>query len=359
MAAAKVYKEKDANKNVLKKKTIAVIGYGALGRANALNLKDGGFAVSVGLRKGSASATAAKKDGFKVFSIADAVKNSDVILIAVPDMCQGELFETQIAPNLEKNKTLVFAHGLSVHWGFVKPPEGVDVILVAPKAPAGALRSQFLEGRGVPAFIGVHSGGREARALALAWADAIGSTRAAVVETTFKEEAETDLFGEQAVIGGGLAALVRAGFETLVKAGYRPEVAYFECCHELKSIADLIYQSGISGMRFSVSETARYGDATRGSRVVGSSSRREMERILREIQSGRFVKEWVGEYKSGMKKCKKLLAQDEKHPIEKVGQRLRALMPWVAKQNLKGARAHYSSEMSGAGAEKSVRKLKK
>ena len=177
MAAAKVYKEKDANKNVLKKKTIAVIGYGALGRANALNLKDGGFGVSVGLRKGSASAAVAKKDGFKVFSIAEAVKNSDVILIAVPDMCQGELFETQIAPNLEKNKTLVFAHGLSVHWGLVKPPEGVDVILVAPKAPASALRSQFLEGRGVPAFIGVHSGGREARALALAWADAIGGNR--------------------------------------------------------------------------------------------------------------------------------------------------------------------------------------
>ena len=233
--------------------------------------------------------------------------------------------------------------------------------MVAPKGPGHTVRSQYLENKGVPALIAVAQGGKEAKAIALAWADGIGATRAGVIETTFKEEMETDLFGEQAVLCGGVSALIQAGFETLVKAGYKPEMAYFECCHELKLIVDLINQSGISGMRFSISETAKYGDVTRGPRVITDKTKKEMEKILKEIQSGKFVKEWVAEYKSGLKKYNKLLAEGEKHPIEKVGQRLRALMPWAAKQNIKGAQASYSAvvEAPKAPAKAPAKKAKK
>lgn len=334
---AKVLKEKDANKNVLKNKTLAVIGYGSQGHAHALNLKDSGYKVIVGLYPKSKSIEVAKKQGFKVMPTAEAVKAADVIMIAAPDMKQQAIYEKDIAPNLAPGKTLIFTHGLAIHSGMIKPPADVNVVMVAPKGPGHTVRSQYLEGKGVPDLIAVAQGGKAAKEIALAWADGIGGTRAGVIETTFKEETETDLFGEQAVLCGGVSALIIAGFETLVKAGYKPEMAYFECCHELKLIVDLIVQSGISGMRFSISETAKYGDITRGPRVITDKTKKEMEKILKEIQTGKFTKEWVAEYKGGLKNYNKLLAEGEKHLIEKTGQRLRSLMPWAAKTNIKGA----------------------
>lgn len=319
MKPAKVYKEKDADKSVLKKKTLAVIGYGSQGHAHALNLKDSGYKVVIGLYPKSKSIEVAKKQGFKVMTTAEAVKAADVIMIAAPDMKQADIYEKDIAPNLSAGKTLLFTHGLAIHGGLIKAPKNVNVVMVAPKGPGHTVRSQYLEGKGVPALIAVAQGGKVAKAIALAWADGIGGTRAGVIETTFKEETETDLFGEQAVLCGGVSALVKAGFETLVKAGYKPEMAYFECCHELKLIVDLIVQSGISGMRFSISETAKYGDITRGPRVITDKTKKEMEKILKEIQSGKFTKEWVAEYKGGLKNYNKLLAEGENHPIEKVG----------------------------------------
>lgn len=343
MKPAKVYTAKDANPAVLKNKTLAVIGYGSQGHAHALNLKDSGYKVIIGLYPKSKSVEVAKKQGFKVMSTADAVKAADVIMIATPDMKQPDIYKADIEPNLSKGKTLVFTHGLAIHSGLIKAPDGVNVIMVAPKGPGHTVRSQFLEGKGVPNLIAVFQGGKPAKEIALAWSNGIGGTRAGVIETTFKEETETDLFGEQAVLCGGVSALIKAGFETLVNAGYRPEMAYFECCHELKLIVDLITQSGISGMRFSISETAKYGDITRGPRVVNDKTKKEMEKILKEIQTGKFTNEWVKEYKGGLKNYKKLLAEGEQHQIEKVGQRLRSLMPWVAKQNIKGAQASYSA----------------
>ncbi len=346
MSPAKVLRERDVNKKLLKGRAIAVVGYGSQGHAFALNLKDCGHKVVVGLYPKSASTELAKKHGFKVLTTAEAVRLADIVVVAVPDMKQARVYRDDIEPNLSAGKTLVFLHGFSVHSGLVKPREDVNVIMVAPKAPGHMVRSQFSEGKGVPALIAVERGGKAAKELALAFADAIGSTRAGVIETTFKEETETDLFGEQAVLCGGISALIQAGFETLVEAGYKPEMAYFECCHELKFIVDLIHQSGISGMRFSVSETAKYGDVTRGGRVVTSKTKSEMKRILKEIQSGKFAKEWAREYDGGLRSYKKLLAAGEQHPVEKTGQRLRSLMPWAAKQNLKGAQASFSA---GAG----------
>jgi ketol-acid reductoisomerase len=281
-------------------------------------------------------------------STADAVKEADIIMVSVPDMKQAAIYKKDIEPNLSKGKTLIFLHGLSIHGGLIKPRKDINVIMVAPKGPGHTVRSQYLEGKGVPALIAVAQEGEGAKkgmakAIALAWADGIGATRAGVIETTFKEEMETDLFGEQAVLCGGVSALIMAGFETLVEAGYKPEMAYFECCHEMKLIVDLINQSGISGMRFSISETAKYGDVTRGPRVINSKTKQEMKKILKEIQSGKFTKEWVKEYESGLKNYNRLLAEGEKHPIEKTGQRLRSLMPWAAKQNIKGAQASYSA----------------
>ena len=345
MKPAKVYKEKDADKSVLKKKTLAVIGYGSQGHAHALNLKDSGYKVVIGLYPKSKSIEVAKKQGFKVMTTAEAVKAADVIMIAAPDMKQADIYEKDIAPNLSAGKTLLFTHGLAIHGGLIKAPKDVNVVMVAPKGPGHTVRSQYLEGKGVPALIAVAQGGKVAKAIALAWADGIGGTRAGVIETTFKEETETDLFGEQAVLCGGVSALVKA-------------MAYFECCHELKLIVDLIVQSGISGMRFSISETAKYGDITRGPRVITDKTKKEMEKILKEIQSGKFTKEWVAEYKGGLKNYNKLLAEGENHPIEKVGQRLRSLMPWAAKTNIKGAQASYSA-MVEAPSKKAAKKAKK
>jgi ketol-acid reductoisomerase len=340
---AKVYSDSDADLGVFSNKTLAVIGFGSQGHAHALNLKDSGAHVVIGLYPGSQSWAIAQEKGFEVLTTAEAVRRADVIMIGLPDMRQPSVYAEDIAPNLTAGKTLLFTHGLCIHFGLIKPPREINVIMVAPKGPGHIVRSQYLEGKGVPALIAIHRDAtKTAKALALAWAKGIGATRAGVLQTSFKEEAETDLFGEQAVLCGGASELVKAGFETLVAAGYQPEMAYFECLHELKLIVDLMVESGISGMRFSISETAKYGDITRGPRVINKGSRAAMKKILQEIQSGQFTREWVKEYQTGLKNYKRLLAAGEKHPIEKTGQRLRALMPWVPKRNIKGAQAAYA-----------------
>ena len=339
---AKVYTDKDADLGVFANKTLAVLGYGSQGHAHALNLKDSGCKVIIGLYEGSKSREVAESHGFEVVNTGEAVRRADVIMVALPDMKQASVYQKDIAPNLSKGKCLLFSHGLAVHFGLIKIPANVDVIMVAPKGPGHMVRRLYSEGKGMPALIAVaQNQSKKAKKLALAWAKGIGSTRAGVLETTFKEECETDLFGEQAVLCGGAAALVQAGYETLVEAGYQPEMAYFECLHELKLICDLMYESGIAGMRFSVSETAKYGDITRGPRVINKDTKKEMKKILKEIQTGQFVKEWVKEYKGGLKKYNKLLDQGAKHSIEKTGSRLRSMMPWMAKKNIKGVQAAY------------------
>jgi len=340
---AKVYTQKEAKVTPIKKKTLAVIGYGSQGHAHALNLKESGCKVIIGLYKGSKSIRVAKRHGFEVMEVAEAVTKADVIMIGVPDMKQAEVYEKEIKPNLTKGKTLLFTHGFAIHFGLIKAPRGVSVIMVAPKGPGHIVRSQYKEGKGVPALIAVNKGSaKDAKKIALAWAAGVGAARSGILETSFKEETETDLFGEQAVLCGGASALVEAGFETLVEAGYAPEMAYFECLHELKLIVDLMIESGIAGMRFSVSETAKYGDVTRGPRVINGNVKKSMKSILKEIQSGKFAKEWVKEYQAGLPKYNKLLEDGEKHPIEETGQRLRSLMPWIPKKNIKGAQASYS-----------------
>ena len=341
---AKVYTDKDADLGQFKGKTVAVLGYGSQGHAHALNLKDSGVKVIIGLYKGSKSKPVAEKQGFKVYDTAEAVRLADIIMISLPDMKQADVYKQDIEPNLAKGKTLVFLHGLSIHFGLIKLPKNIDCIMVAPKGPGHIVRRLYVEGKGMPALIAVaQDASKKAKKVALAWAKGIGSTRAGVLQTTFKEETETDLFGEQAVLCGGVSALIQSGFETLVAAGYQPEMAYFECLHEMKLICDLIYESGISGMRFSISETAKYGDITRGPRLINAKVKAEMKKILKEIQSGKFVKEWVKEYKGGLKNYNKLLKAGEKHQIEKTGARLRGIMPWMAKKNIKGVQASYAS----------------
>jgi ketol-acid reductoisomerase len=339
---AKVYTDKDADLGVFSKKTLAVLGYGSQGHAHALNLKDSGCNVIIGLYPGSKSKAVAEQHGFEVFETGEAVRRADVIMVGLPDMKQADVYVKDILPNLSKGKCLLFSHGLSIHFGLINVPKDVDVIMVAPKGPGHMVRRLYSEGKGMPALIAVFQNkSKQAKKLALAWAKGIGSTRAGVIETTFKEETETDLFGEQAVLCGGASALIKAGFETLVEAGYQPEMAYFECLHELKLIVDLMNESGIAGMRFSISETAKYGDITRGPRVVDKRTKGEMKKILKEIQTGKFVKEWVKEYKGGLKNYNKLLKDGEKHPIEKTGERLRGMMPWMKKKNIKGVQAAY------------------
>jgi len=340
---AKVYTDKDADLKVIKQKTLAIIGYGSQGHAHALNLKESGLNVIIGLYPKSKSVKVAQSQGFEVFETAEAVKKADVIMLAVPDMKQPEVYERDILPNLAKGKTLAFTHGLAIHFGLIEAPKGVDVIMVAPKGPGLIVRSQYVEGKGVPALIAVNQGSsKNAKAVALAWAKGIGGTRAGVIQTTFKEECETDLFGEQAVLCGGASALVLAGFETLVEAGYQPEMAYFECLHELKLIVDLMVESGLSGMRFSVSETAEWGDYITGPRVINAASKKAMKAILKDIQTGKFTKNWVKEYQDGLPNYKQFIKDGQNHQIEKTGQRLRALMPWVKKRNIKGAQASYN-----------------
>ena len=338
---SKVYSDKDADLGVLKNKTLAVLGFGSQGHAHALNLKDSGLNVIIGLYEGSKSIAVAREKGFEVVPTADAVKRADVIMVALPDTKQAAAFEKDIAPNLTKGKTLLFSHGFAIHFKTVVVPKNVSVIMVAPKGPGHIVRRQYTEGKGVPALIAVHQGGNAAKKVALAWAKGIGGTRAGVIETDFMEETETDLFGEQTVLCGGCTALVKAGFEVLVEAGYSPEMAYFECLHELKLIVDLMNEKGIAGMRFSISETAKWGDVSVGPKIIDKSVKKRMEKALKEIQSGKFAKEWVAEYKGGYKKYNALLKADENHGIEKTGERLRGLMPWMPKRSIKGVQAAY------------------
>ena len=339
---AKVYTDKDADLSVLRNKTLAVLGFGSQGHAHALNLKDSGCNVIIGLYEGSKSIPVAREKGFKVFRTAEAVRRGDVIFVALPDTRQPAAYEKDIAPHLRKGKTLLFSHGFAIHFKTILPPKDVDVILVAPKGPGHIVRRQYVEGKGVPALIGVYQNpGGQAKKVALAWAKGIGATRAGVLETSFKEETETDLFGEQAVLCGGLSALVQAGYETLVEAGYQPEMAYFECLHELKLIVDLMNEAGISGMRFSISETAKWGDVSVGPKIIDPGVKKRMKAALKEIQSGSFAKGWVAEYKNGYKKYNALLRKGERHSIEKVGARLRSMMPWMQKRSIKGAQAAY------------------
>ena len=340
--AAKVYHDKDADLKVLKGKTMAVIGVGSQGHAHALNLKDSGVNVIIGLYKGSKSAKVAKAKGFKVYTNAEAVKRADVIFVAVPDTRQAEVYKDDIKANLGKGKTLLFSHGFAIHFKTVTPPKDVNVILVAPKGPGHIVRRQYVEGKGVPSLIAVYqSADRQAKKIALAWDKGIGGTRAGVIQTTFKEEPEPDLFGEQPVLCGGACSLIQAGYEVLVEAGYQPEMAYFECLHELKLIVDLINEAGISGMRFSISETAKWGDVKIGPKIIDASVKKRMKEALKDIQSGKFAKAWVREYKGGYKQYNKLLKAGEKHNIEKVGTRLRSMMPWMRKRTVKGAQAAY------------------
>lgn len=339
---AKVYTDKDADLSVLKNKTLAVLGFGSQGHAHALNLKDSGLNVIIGLYEGSKSIAVAREKGFEVVPTADAVRRADVIFVALPDTKQPGAYEKDIAPNLAKGKTLLFSHGFAIHFKTIVPPKNVDVVLVAPKGPGHIVRRQYLEGKGVPALIAVYQNpSKQAKKVALAWARGIGAARAGVLETTFKEETETDLFGEQTVLCGGLSALVYAGYETLVEAGYQPEMAYFECLHELKLIVDLMNEAGVSGMRFSVSETAKWGDVSVGPKIIDASVKKRMKAALKEIQTGKFAKGWVAEYKGGYKKYNALLKKGEQHSIEKVGARLRGMMPWMQKRSIKGAQASY------------------
>jgi ketol-acid reductoisomerase len=339
---AKVYSDKDADLSVLKNKTLAVLGFGSQGHAHALNLKDSGLNVIIGLYEGSKSIPVAEEKGFKVVSTAEAVRQADVIFVALPDTKQAKVYEKDIAPNLTKGKALLFSHGFSIHFKTIVPPKNVDIILVAPKGPGHIVRRQYVEGKGVPALIAVYQNASgKAKATALAWAKGIGGTRAGVIQTTFKEETETDLFGEQTVLCGGASALILAGYETLIEAGYQPEMAYFECLHELKLIVDLMNEAGISGMRFSISETAKWGDVSVGPKIIDASVKRRMKAALKDIQSGKFAKGWIAEYKGGYKKYNALLKKGENHSIEKVGARLRGLMPWMKKRSIKGAQASY------------------
>ncbi|MEY2407964.1 MAG: ketol-acid reductoisomerase [Verrucomicrobiota bacterium] len=339
---AKVYTDKDADLNVLKNKTLAVLGFGSQGHAHALNLKDSGLNVIIGLYEGSKSIPVAQQKGFEVVTTAEAVRRADVIMIALPDTKQATAYAKDIAPNLTKGKTLLFSHGFAIHFKTVVPPKNVNVIMVAPKGPGHIVRRQYTEGKGVPSLIAVHQNpGKDAKKIALAWARGIGGTRAGVIETNFREETETDLFGEQTVLCGGCSALVQAGYETLVEAGYAPEMAYFECLHELKLIVDLMNESGISGMRFSISETAKWGDVSVGPRIIDASVKKRMKAALKDIQSGKFAKAWVNEYKGGYKRYNALLKKGANHPIEVTGARLRSLMPWMKKKNIKGAQAAY------------------
>jgi ketol-acid reductoisomerase len=329
--AANVYYERDADRALIAGRKVAIIGYGSQGHAHALNLKDSGIDVRVGLRPGSSSVAKAEAAGLRVVPIDQAATEADVIMLLLPDTEQKKVYEESIAPHLQAGDAVLFAHGFNIRFGRISPPEGVDVAMVAPKGPGHLVRRTYTEGGGVPALIAVEQDATgKARDLALAYADAIGGTRAGVIETTFAEETETDLFGEQVVLCGGLTSLVQAGFETLVDAGYQPEMAYFECLHEVKLIVDLMYEEGIAGMRYSISDTAEYGDVTRGPRIITDATRAEMKKILDEITSGKFAEEWVAESDSGRARFNALREAGRQHPIEKTGGELRAMMPWIS-----------------------------
>jgi ketol-acid reductoisomerase len=325
-----VYYDKDADLSIIRGKKVAIVGYGSQGHAHANNLKDSGVSVVVALRPGSASAVKAQNAGLEVADIAAAVKSADVVMILAPDEHQAKLYSEVIEPNIKQGAALAFAHGFGIHFGLIQPRADLDVIMIAPKAPGHTVRSEYVKGGGIPDLIAVaQNASGQAKELALSYASAIGGGRTGIIETTFREETETDLFGEQAVLCGGATALVQAGFETLVEAGYAPEMAYFECLHELKLIVDLMYEGGIANMRYSISNTAEYGDLTRGPRVVTEATKQEMKKILKEIQTGEFAREFILENQAGAATLKAKRRLGREHPIEEVGERLRAMMPWI------------------------------
>lgn len=326
----KIYYDKDADPKLLKGKTIGIIGYGSQGHAHAQNLNDSGYNVIVGLYKGSKSWHRAEQDGLKVKSVEELVPEADVLVMLAPDVAQRQLYYQSMAKEMKKGKTLMFSHGFNIHYGQILPPDDIDVSMIAPKCPGHMLRRLYIEGSGPPALVAVHQNASgKAKEIALSYARGIGCARAGVLETTFAEETETDLFGEQAVLCGGASALIKAGFDTLVKAGYQPEVAYFECLHELKLIVDLIYNGGLGYMRYSISDTAEYGDYSRGPRVINSQVREEMQRILEEIQQGTFAREWILENQAGRPSFNLLKKKESELKIEEVGRNLRAMMPWL------------------------------
>ena len=330
----KINYDQDIDLQQIRGKKVAIIGFGSQGHAHALNLKDSGMNVVVGIREGG-SWRKAEQSGLKVMPTADAVKSADVVMILAPDEAQAGIYRQDIAPHLKDGAYLAFGHGFNIHFGQIVPPAGVNVFMVAPKGPGHLVRSEYTKGSGVPCLLAVHQDpSGTTRAVGLAYASAIGGGRAGVIETSFREETETDLFGEQVVLCGGLTALIQAGYETLVEAGYSPEMAYFECLHEVKLIVDLIYEGGIANMRYSISTTAKYGDVTRGPRIVTDETKKEMKKILDEIQSGRFAREWVLENQANRPVYNALLAKGETHPIETVGAKLRAMMPWLKKGKL-------------------------
>ncbi len=328
----KIYYDKDADLNVYKGRTIGIIGYGIQGRGQALNLKDSGLNVIVAQRKGGPNYDKAVADGFQLMEVDELAKKADVIMILTQDHIQSQIYKESIRRYMKKGKSLAFSHGFNIHFGFIKPPKDVDVWMIAPKGPGALVRRQYEEGKGVPCLVAIHQDASgHALQDALAYAKGLGGTRGGVIETTFKEETETDLFGEQTVLCGGTSELIKAGFETLVEAGYQPEIAYFECLHELKLIVDLIYEGGITGMRQRVSDTAEYGDYTRGPRIITDRTRKEMKKILKEIQSKKFAREWMRENKEGRKNFTQYREDSKKHPVEKVGSELRQMMSWMRK----------------------------
>lgn len=333
--AVTVYYDKDCDLSIIKNKTVSVIGFGSQGHAHAENLRDSGVNVIVGLREGGSSWEKAKAKGFKVLNISDAAKEGDVVMILLPDELQADIFESEIRPNLKEGNAVAFGHGFNIHYGQIKAPQGIDVIMIAPKAPGHTVRNEFVNGGGIPDLIAVEQDASgNAKAIALSYASAIGGGRTGIIETTFKDETETDLFGEQAVLCGGTTALVQAGFETLVEAGYEPEMAYFECLHELKLIVDLMYEGGIADMRYSISNTAEYGDYVSGPKIVNEESKKAMKQILKDIQNGSFAKDFVLERKANYARMNSERAMSENSLIEKTGQKLRGMMPWIAENKL-------------------------
>ena len=330
-----VYYDRDADLRHLKGKRVAVLGYGSQGHAHANNLKDSGIEVAVGLKRGSNSWPKAEKAGLKVMETAEAAKWGDIVMVLLPDELQGEAYEKEIRPGLKDGNYLAFGHGFNIHFQKVVPAKGVNVFMVAPKGPGHLVRSEFEKGRGVPCLLAIQQDPTgDTKQVGLAYASALGGARAAVIETTFKDETETDLFGEQSVLCGGLTALIQAGYETLVDAGYPPEMAYFECVHEVKLIVDLIYEGGLTNMRYSISNTAEYGDLTRGKRVIGPEVRQAMKTLLKDIQSGKFAEEWITECRAGMPHFTELRKEAANHPLEKVGEQLRSMMPWLGQNRL-------------------------
>src|SRR5918995_5312790 len=336
MALMRVYYDRDADVNLIKGKKVLVVGYGSQGHAHAMNLRDSGVKdVRIALKPGSATIKKAEGAGFTVMSPADGAKWADIVMVLTPDELQSDIYSADLAPNMRPGSALAFAHGLNVHFNLITPRADIDVFMIAPKGPGHTVRSEYLRGGGVPSLVAVHQNASgNALELALSYASANGGGRAGVIETTFKEECETDLFGEQVVLCGGLTALIQAGFETLVEAGYAPEMAYFECLHEVKLIVDLIYEGGMANMRYSISNTAEYGDYVTGPRIVTAETKAEMKRVLEDIQSGRFTRDWIQECKVGQPSFKAMRRRNAEHPIEEVGQKLRAMMPWIAANKL-------------------------